>query len=793
MLHVDRALVERPEIYGSPEVTREFEKLRDFHLFREQRAQRQARSPLARHSPHLDSFVEAVTRVFSGKCGYCEQPVERDEGGSGRRPSRLAARLDRFRPHSEAVGLEGAGAPDHYWWLAFEWENHYLACASCLRYKRTQFPVLGDRIEYRPRARAYRRDKALLLDPCVDSPYRWLEFSDNGRVRGAPPTHAATRRSWQDFDRGEVTIGVLNLNRSSLIAARARVADGLLKVWREFVGQWNSKASEELTRRCAADAPHAGMARLLLAGRLLNEGGAGAEGAAGSLFRALRPEVNTLRARRRHVATREREAISIAAPLPRTGVNPEGQPALPLRTARIERVWLKNYKAIHSLELSFASSGDVRVTELTSGGWEDRIDLRVGWKMLLGENGTGKSTVLEALGSVMMGPRILDSEVQERLDIAPGKVLRRGSRWGAVRVKFDHEDTVWEMRITKTRYAFPMGFPSLATFVRGYGATRLLPGRLRRPDYRSDHRTVEVANLFDPYVPLIDAEAWLQGLSEAQFNTAARAITDLLNRERDRYDADGNLVPRTEELITRDNGRVLIEGDPLRDLSDGYRSVLAVCCDIMAAVPQMADMHSAAGIVLVDEIGAHLHPSWKMRIVPALRRTFPAVQFIATTHEPLALRGLLQGETTLMRRAAPGAGDGARRVSVREDLPSPSSLRVDQLLTSSLFGLDTTIDPDIDEQFSRLYYLIGLSHRTPAQVTECERLRADLAGFGVLGYTRRDQKIYELIDELIAQERFLDPERRKIDRERLARMSSRTRERVLALWSYADLGAVVSG
>ena len=799
MLYVDRTSVARPKIYDSPELESEFERLRDFHQHREERGQKQARSPLARRIPLLDPLLEGTTRLFRGKCAYCEQPVETGtlvtKGGKG--GGGLASKLDFFRPHSEAIGLEGGSDPDHYWWLAFAWENHYLACADCLRYKRSQFPVVGNRLDYNPRARTYKRDKSLLLDPCDDLPFRWLEFAWDGRVKGVQPANASTRRAWADFDRGDATIQILGLNRSALVQVRKGVASRLEEMWGVMSDAGNAEVSKAIEHQIAAEAPHAGMVRQLLADRLLEL----PEDVAGQmslqpLLRAVQAEMEALRSRTRTKRTRERSLPPAVQPDDRAGAVEEEAgappPATTLGTVRLERVWLKNYKAIHDLELSFNESGDLHVLEFTSEGPTERIESRASWKMLLGENGTGKSTVLEAIASVLMGPRLLDPAVQEKLDIAPGGVLRRGSRSGFVRVKFDGDETVWELRFTKTRYTFPNGAPTLATFVRGYGATRLLPGRAHRSEDPTYGESVDVANLFNPFVPLIDADAWLMGLSEDHFIGAARAITDLLNRAEDHYDVDGNLIPRTEELVTRQDGHVLVEGDPLRYLSDGYRTVLAMCCDIMAAVPHMADMHAATGIVLVDEIGAHLHPSWKMRIVPALRRTFPAVQFLATTHEPLALRGLLDEETTLMRRDAPGAGDGQRRVSVREDLPSPSELRVDQLLTSSLFGMDTTIDPDLDKKFSQLYYLLGRRDRTPEQDTLCERLRADLAGFGVLGYTRRDQKIYEIIDQLIAEERLLDPGRRKADRERLERLNRRTRERVLALWRYADLAREVA-
>ncbi|ETW94960.1 MAG: hypothetical protein ETSY2_48875 [Candidatus Entotheonella gemina] len=50
------------------------------------------------------------------------------------------------------------------------------------------------------------------------------------------------------------------------------------------------------------------------------------------------------------------------------------------------------------------------------------------------------------------------------------------------------------------------------------------------------------------------------------------------------------------------------------------------------------------GIVLIDELDLHLHPKWQRSVVNALKRTFPRVQFVATTHSPFIIQSLQPGE-----------------------------------------------------------------------------------------------------------------------------------------------------
>jgi predicted ATP-binding protein involved in virulence len=80
----------------------------------------------------------------------------------------------------------------------------------------------------------------------------------------------------------------------------------------------------------------------------------------------------------------------------------------------------------------------------------------------------------------------------------------------------------------------------------------------------------------------------------------------------------------------------------IEQLSDGYKTSLAMVMDIASraveANPHLGvDALKASGIVLIDEIELHLHPSWQQRIIPDLQRTFPNIQFICTTHSPQVL------------------------------------------------------------------------------------------------------------------------------------------------------------
>jgi predicted ATP-binding protein involved in virulence len=95
-----------------------------------------------------------------------------------------------------------------------------------------------------------------------------------------------------------------------------------------------------------------------------------------------------------------------------------------------------------------------------------------------------------------------------------------------------------------------------------------------------------------------------------------------------------------EELFAEwEGGKV----QPLSTLSSGYQSMLALAADLAfracALNPQLFEWAPtlAQGVVLIDEVDLYLHPRWQRRVLGSLRRTFPHLQFVCTTHSPQVL------------------------------------------------------------------------------------------------------------------------------------------------------------
>jgi predicted ATPase len=107
------------------------------------------------------------------------------------------------------------------------------------------------------------------------------------------------------------------------------------------------------------------------------------------------------------------------------------------------------------------------------------------------------------------------------------------------------------------------------------------------------------------------------------------------------------LVTDKDLKIMFDNGELLINDIPLDKLSTGFVSVIKIFQEIIAGYggwSNQNDLSQVDGIVFIDEIEPHLHISWQTKIINILKEFFPKTTFYITTHSPLVLAGLKDGE-----------------------------------------------------------------------------------------------------------------------------------------------------
>lgn len=118
----------------------------------------------------------------------------------------------------------------------------------------------------------------------------------------------------------------------------------------------------------------------------------------------------------------------------------------------------------------------------------------------------------------------------------------------------------------------------------------------------------------------------------------------------------GTIAPRESDFkfikIERDLEPVFsLSGSEcyLEELSSGFKSVLSIILNIVDWIEgvnegEQMKIENAEGTVLIDEIDAHLHPSWQATVLSSLREIFPKIQFIVTTHSPNVIMSADSGE-----------------------------------------------------------------------------------------------------------------------------------------------------
>lgn len=678
----------------------------------------------------------ALTELFHGKCAFCES----------KEFSTSYVNISQFRPTRDALGLDGISSPFHYFWLAYEWENLYPICEVCDRNKRNLFPVAGTRVAQGTLGAELEKESRLLLDPCIDHPDEHLVFGDKGRVASVTLERDPSGPGNPPFDgpdMGTVTIDTFGLNRPELIKRRGDAsAETIVALDRAYSSAAGERVNHERTLAGLVDPSlEFAMARRQVASRWLAEHGEHDAILSTQLIQtdAAQQAQGSAQSRRRAFKKLERHEAQQAGASIKSA-------ATFARTTRITHVRIENFRGIEELEFEIPTTD---------------------WKMLIGENGTGKSSILQAVAIALMG-REQANRLRRLGDLDPEKLVRRGTN--AARIVVRQAASMEPIDVTVKRHGFEYarGRANQKAVLLGFGSARWLPRPKSMPPETDEW--IRVRNLVNPFVPLCDADKWLRELRSGtnDFRAAEGVIKALL-----RLAQTTRLRVIENELRVEEQGRPRGRWLTLDQLSDGYQSALAMAAGIMGPLFSKWDvMREAEGVVLVDELDAHLHPRWKMRIVSDLRAAFPKVQFLASTHEPLCLRGLLEQEILSLRR------ENGELVAT-DQLPSPVGLRVDQLLTSRFFGLHSTLDPDQERDFERYYVLLAQDSRTDDEDRELEALRQKVGKEGVLGDTPRDQLIYAVIDKHIAQDlRIDDPEVRR-DR------SEQTEERVAEIWRNA--------
>ena len=389
------------------------------------------------------------------------------------------------------------------------------------------------------------------------------------------------------------------------------------------------------------------------------------------------------------------------------------------------RAKIKNLRIISSLDI-----------DLTK-------DEPAGWHVILGDNGSGKSTLIRALAIALIGrenaaalrqdwsswledgkstgnisltikadgdlDRLVAKGKQSRRLIKPKVTFSRTEDQEAVSAEFSGEN------IERTVWGGGKGWFSAA-----FGPFRRFRGGDR--DYEklfySHPRLAAHLSAFGEDVALSEALEWIKEVRFRELEggqDAASLTPGLLN-----FINLSGLLPHgakiddiTSSGVMLDNGAGTIV--PIEEMSDSYRSVLAMTFEILRAMKAAYGTDTLVeslnaqtgsvnlpGVILIDEIDAHLHPAWQRRIGTWFTERFPKAQFFVTTHSPIICQAAERGSIWRLQMPGPDAISG--RVK-GQDLNRLLYGNVLEAYSTEYFGSDVTRSPTSKKMLRELAQL----------------------------------------------------------------------------------------
>ena len=336
--------------------------------------------------------------------------------------------------------------------------------------------------------------------------------------------------------------------------------------------------------------------------------------------------------------------------------------------------------------------------QCVNGSGVSKIPVDCPWIFLTGENGVGKTSLLQALTIGLYGAedadRLLtrsnddckiDVEIQEN-----GTSYLRHFYWES-----DHWKTVNPQ--DKDREALEPAQNILA-----YGTSRLFMLDGNRMGSQKTQIS-PVISLLSPGGDLYNIEYWFQMQTLQATNRDSKDFAILSRIEKVKA-LLVSLMPHVTDIELsgtqvryKEKGRTV----PFDHLAASHKSIVAMIGDMLYRLfesqPETTNPKELQGIVLIDELENHLHPRWQVEFPKLLSETFPKVQFIASTHSVLPFLGAPKGSIFLKVTRDETEGTKVERLDI-----DVANLLPNALLTSPLFDLDSIL-PEQNENFASVH------------------------------------------------------------------------------------------
>jgi energy-coupling factor transporter ATP-binding protein EcfA2 len=332
--------------------------------------------------------------------------------------------------------------------------------------------------------------------------------------------------------------------------------------------------------------------------------------------------------------------------------------------------------------------------------WSPRKE-GAGWHVVLGDNGSGKSSFLRALALALVGSKEAQAARQDwnawlrtgattglaRVEIVPnanydffsGKGRIGASQWVAAIVRLNRigepgepvqlADRRLKSKLPGQRHVWGSGS---GWFSAAYGPFRRFTGGDKESErsFLSNPRLGAHISVFGENVALTESLYWLRELNYKKLEHSPEG--SLLTRLKQFVNQDG-FLPHQIKLTEVSSKGVTFEDAkgfpiPVEQLGDGYRSILSMTFELIRQVSRVYQGSEifgnqnlrvvVPGVVMIDEVDAHLHPTWQKKVGFWFTEHFPNMQFIVTTHSPLICQAAVEGSIFHLPR--PSSEDDAR-------------------------------------------------------------------------------------------------------------------------------------
>lgn len=364
------------------------------------------------------------------------------------------------------------------------------------------------------------------------------------------------------------------------------------------------------------------------------------------------------------------------------------------------------------------------------------------WTIILGDNGTGKTTLLKILDRLQ--PDDIELDFKKYNITVEGKFYLSKYSFSGIDTSFIAKpldelgkiSTIIINNNSKEEIHVGKYMPDKMLFynenqknmfILSYGASR----RMSKSQKITSSITKYSSSLFDDSIDLINAEEW--------FLQKEWAVLKSENKAKIKFEKEFNLVkeilldmlPDVEDIISKtideSNSKPKIEVKTsygwvnIRDLSFGYQTLTALIVDIASKMMEKyfesENPLSEPVIILIDEIDLHLHPKWQRVVIDKLSTHLPNAQFIVTAHSPLIVQAAQDRNANIV--VCRKEGD---RVVIENNPESVKGWRIDQILTSDLFDVESSRSQFTQEMVDEYMILKGKQKLTKKEKDKLEEL-----------------------------------------------------------------------